>query len=134
MKKHKLPLKFFAPQYWGTWIALALLRFFSTFPYSWLLRFSNISGNLLLRFAHRRRLVIETNINLCFPEKTAEERQQLVRQAFISTFMAIFEIAISWWGKKELIKKLHTLDGIEHLHQGAQDRPDCQQNAGDFPL
>jgi KDO2-lipid IV(A) lauroyltransferase len=42
-----------------------------------------------------------------------------VQQAFISTVMAIFEISISWWGKKERIRALHTLDSIEHLHNAA---------------
>lgn len=119
MKKRKLPLKFYAPKYWGTWIGLGFLRLLSYLPYSWLFKLSKVLGNTLLRFAHRRRHIIETNINLCFPEKTSAEKEQLVRDAFISTFMAIFEIAISWWGNFAQIKNLHTLDGIEHLHNAA---------------
>lgn len=120
MKKDKLPLKFYAAKYWGTWFALAVLRFFSFFSYSFLLKLSHVLGRLIFPLAKRRRHIIETNIALCFPEKTASEKKQLARDAFISTIMAIFEISITWWGKKEQILALHTVEGIEHLNKASE--------------
>lgn len=117
MNKKSIPLKFYAPKYWGTWAALAFLRFFSFIPYGGLLWLSNFLGKLFFRSAKRRRRVIETNINLCFPDKSPEERKQLARDAFVSTIMAVFEISISWWGNKEKILSLHNVDGLEHLNK-----------------
>lgn len=115
MNKTRLPSKFLAPKYWGTWIGIGFIRFFAFFPYSWLCWFSKLIGPPLYYLARRRRHIIETNINLCFPEKSVAERKQLARDAFTSTIMAIFEVAVSWWGKKQQLIDLHDMDGLEHL-------------------
>ena len=115
MKKSRLPLKFLTPQYWPTWFGFGILRLFSLLPYSWLLKISNLLALLFFNLAKRRKHIIETNINLCFPEKNPQEKQKLARDAFASTIMAIFEIAISWWGSKKKIKKLHTVEGFDYL-------------------
>lgn len=117
MKKNRVPLKFYAPKYWGSWLAVGLLRSFAFIPYVGLVKLSNILSKLLYPLAKRRRYIIQTNINLCFPEKSEAERDQLARDAFTSTIMAIFEISFSWWGNKDQIKELHTVDGIEHLNK-----------------
>lgn len=117
MNNKRIPLKFYAPQYWGTWLALGLLRSFSLLPYGGLVKLSNVLSKLIFPLAKRRRHIIKTNIDLCFPEKTVAERKRLVRDAFTSTIMAIFEISFSWWANKEQIKDLHTVDGIEHLNK-----------------
>lgn len=115
MKKPHLHIKLFAPKYWGTWAGLALLRFFSVLPYNWIKKISTFLGKLLFKFAKKRKHIIETNINLCFPEKTPAERQALSLKAFISTVTALFEVPISWWGSKNKIARLHQVEGMEHL-------------------
>ena len=120
MKKRKLPLKFYAPKYWGTWTGLALLRLLSLLPYNWMKAASHFLGKSLYPLAKRRTHIIETNIRLCFPELSAQEQHELALKAFISSIMAMFEIALSWWGSQKRIIRLHEVDGMEHLEKAAQ--------------
>lgn len=115
MKIFGMPLNLFSPGNWGTWIGISLIRIFTLLPYSWMMNISTVLGTLLFPLAKRRKHIIETNINLCFPDKTTEEKKQMARKAFISTFMALFEISLSWWGSKNRIEKLHRVEGMENL-------------------
>ncbi len=117
MKKPGIPLKLFAAKHWGTWFGLLLLRVFSILPYSWMKKTSSVLGYLFFNLAKTRKRIIETNIELCFPEKTVAERKKLSRDAFISTIMAVFELSISWWGTKNKLSQLHQVEGMQHLQQ-----------------
>ena len=116
MDNSKLPLKLYAPKYWGAWLGIAILRAFSFLSYSSMLRLSRFLGTVFFSLAKRRRHIIDTNIKLCFPEKSEEQQQQLALDVFISSIMAIFETSLSWWGKREKIMALHKIEGIEHLN------------------
>lgn len=120
MKKPTLELKLFHPKHWGIWLGLILLRFFSILPYSWMKKLSAILSYAFYNLARRRTHIIETNINLCFPEKTDNERKVLCRKAFTSTIMAIFELSLSWWGTKQQLSQLHKVEGMEHLNKALE--------------
>ena len=115
MSKAGIPLKLFAPKYWGTWFVLFIFRCFSFLPHSWMKKLSVILGNTFYNVAKKRTHIIETNIKLCFPEKTQAEQQELSHKAFISTIMAIFETSLTWWGSRKRFMKLHKVAGMEHL-------------------
>ena len=115
MKKSNIPLNLFAPKHWGSWFGIFLLRLFSFLPHSWMKSLSVILGNAFYNLAKKRTHIIETNINLCFPDKTPEEKLDISRKAFISTIMAIFDTALTWWGTKKRFMRLHKVAGMEHL-------------------
>jgi len=115
MKKTSIPLNLFAPKHWGTWFGIFILRCFSFLPHSWMKKLSVILGNTFYNVAKKRTHIIETNIKLCFPEKTQAEQQELSHKAFISTVMAIFETSLTWWGSRKRFMKLHKVAGMEHL-------------------
>lgn len=115
MNKPQFKLSFLSVKYWPTWLGLFLLRLLSFLPFSWMKKLSSLLGTLFFPLAKKRKHIIETNIRLCFPEKTSEAQKQLARDAFISTIMAIFEIAIAWWSPKKRIQQLHQVDGLEHF-------------------
>ena len=116
MNKPRIPLSFFLPKYWAVWFGLFLLRFFAIFPYSWLKNLSRLLGNAFYPLTKRRKHIIDTNIKLCFPDKTAAEQKELSRKVFISSIMAVFETALSWWGSKNTLARLHRVEGLEHLN------------------
>lgn len=119
MKKDRIPLTFYAPQFWPSWFGLALLRSLSLLPYSGMVKLSTFLGNTFFYLAKRRRHIIETNIDLCFPDKTVAEKKALSLQVFISSIMAVFETALAWWGSTNKIPQLHNVDGMENLEQAA---------------
>jgi len=80
-------------------------------------------GRLSYRLAGRRRHICEVNIALCFPEMTADERQQLVRQTFESNGMGIMEIGLSWYRHPSEFMDRVEVYGLENLENAhAQGR------------
>lgn len=68
----------FSPRYWPTWLALAVLRFFEPLPYglqAWLGR--NL-GRLLFLLPTGFKRIARRNIELCYPQMDARERESLL--------------------------------------------------------
>lgn len=78
-------------------------------------------GELLYTVLHSRRKISCINLEIAFPELTAEELESLNRQHFISLGQGVFEAALGWWGSDAQIKKLSHVEGIEHLHDALKD-------------
>ncbi|MHA6494628.1 lipid A biosynthesis lauroyl acyltransferase [Pseudomonas borbori] len=112
---------FLHPRYWLLWLGLGLLRLLSLLPYRVLMRLGRGLGWLMYRLARRRRKIAARNLQLCFPEMTALERKHLLRENFASTGMTFFEMAISWWWPAARLRKLGTVEGLEHLRQAEME-------------
>lgn len=108
---------FLHPRYWPTWFLLACMRICALLPYSWLLFLGNALGDLLRCALPERRRIVATNLELCFPEKSAQERAELAKRCFRSTGIAVMETALTWWGAESRLRKLYTLEGFKHLEQ-----------------
>ena len=110
-----MTLSLLHPRYWPTWLALATLRVFEPLPYPllvWLGRqIGNVAACLPLRFVR----IARRNLELCFPERPAREREALLREHFRSVGIGVFETAISWWSSDARILRLTRLEGEEHL-------------------
>lgn len=103
------------PLYWPLWLIIGLLRLSVYLPYRAQLFIGRGIGKLIYATAKRRRVITEINIDKCFPEKSAEERAQLVRDHFTALGIATFEIANCWWASDRKLKKLVTFEGLGHL-------------------
>lgn len=116
MKKNNFNIKpFLKPKHWPTWIGLAFLRSCTLLPYRaqmWLGRFIGYISYFLIP---RRRHIVETNIQLAFPDLNADEQKQLVKKTFKSTGMGVFETAMAWWGSQHRLESMVNIKGIEHL-------------------
>ena len=112
---------FLHPRFWLLWLGLGLLWLVTLLPYSVLLRLGRGLGALMYRLASSRRQIVELNLQLCFPQLSASERQRLVQENFASTGMTFFEMAISWWWPVERLRRLGTVEGVEHLQQAEAD-------------
>lgn len=112
-----MPKSLYHPKHWPTWLGLAILRLFALLPVTWLYFLAKGLGLLGHKFAQRRRQIVETNIALCFPEKTAEQQATLVRENFINTAYGIVEIMLAFWASREYILKHSEVRGLEHLEQ-----------------
>lgn len=109
------------PRFWPLWLGLGLLWLLVQLPYAWLLALGRVVGALMYRFAKERRHIIEVNLQLCFPQMSALERQRLVQANFASMGIAFFEMAMSWWWYKPRLRRLGTIEGLQHLQQAAAE-------------
>lgn len=89
-----------------------MLRFFSRLPLPFLQRFGAAVGWLAARLRGNSAYhVVHRNLELCFPEKTPEEIEQLTRANLIATAPVAFEFAKTWGNPTDYsigqIRKVH---------------------------
>lgn len=89
-------------------------------PYRWQLVLGRVIGNLMYLAIPRRRHIAATNIRLCFPELTATQQQQLVKDSFRESGISLFEIGLSWWGNNKQLQPLGQIEGLHHLDVAQQ--------------
>lgn len=114
MQEPHFRLALLHPRYWLTWFCFACLFLLAQLPYRLQIILGIAIGRLSYYLAVRRRSIAERNIALCFPEKTATERQQLVRAHFDSNGVALFEIGMAWFMPFWRLRKRFLVKGFEH--------------------
>ncbi|MDR2309244.1 MAG: lipid A biosynthesis lauroyl acyltransferase [Paucimonas sp.] len=119
MERPRFRPSFLHPRFWGLWLGLGLLWLVVQLPYRVLLGLGRALGAVMYRVAGERRRIAARNLELCFPERSVDERQRLLKENFASTGIAFFEMAMSWWWPKARLARLAHIEGIEHL-QAAQ--------------
>jgi len=121
-EKHK-PLtgyRLIAPRFWPTWLAIGLMRLAIKLPYRLQLGIGRNLGKLFKRFSAYRRTIVRTNLELCFPELTSQERQALEDRFYESLGMTLVETAAGLWAPDSFFEKLGTITGLEHLESARQ--------------
>ena len=94
------------------------------FGFMWLVHFlplkaqagiGSFVGAVLFWLIPERRKVTRINLEKCFPQKSAAERERLARAHFRAFCRAFIEQGILWWSPRERIHSLVELQGVEHL-------------------
>jgi KDO2-lipid IV(A) lauroyltransferase len=106
-----------SPRYWLFWSGLNLLRLLVVLPFAWQIRLGRAIGWLLSKPASRRRHIATVNLQLCFPELSAEQRDALLTAHFESLGIGLFETALAAWASDRQIQQLGRVEGLEHLEQ-----------------
>lgn len=107
---------FLHPRYWLLWLWFGFLWSVTRLPYPLVYRIGRGLGLLSLRLLPKRRVIAERNIELCFPEKTLSERDQIVRESFAGGGLTIIESGLLWWPSKNLFDRLE-MKGMEHIER-----------------
>jgi len=94
---------------------MMLIYTISWLPFRVQLTIGRLIGRLALPFSPSRRHIVETNIRLCFPELSQQQRKDLVRKNFESTGIGIMEMSIAWFWPRWRLKRIVQYQGLEHL-------------------
>lgn len=111
---------YLAIKFWPSWFAYFLLRVLIKLPYTIQINIGKFVGTLFYFFAPYRRLIVSTNINLCFPNWPKERKKNIVKQHFQAVGMAIFDTAINWWGDADKLEPYTDFHGIENISEQLQ--------------
>ncbi len=76
-----------------------------------------LTGWLCYYVLRKRRTITETNIRLCFPERTASEQKALIKESFISNGIGLFEAATAWFRNPESLRQLTSVHGYENIEK-----------------
>jgi KDO2-lipid IV(A) lauroyltransferase len=94
--------------------AIALLRLMAPWPLPWVRGLGASVGWLLYRVMGRRRRIALTNLALCFPHLSVDEREALVRRHFVVFVQAWLDRAWLWHGRPELVRSRLRMTGALH--------------------
>lgn len=107
---------FLLPQYWGIWIGIVFLMILAILPWAIQYRLATVLGNVAFKYLKSRRKIAVRNLEVCFPECSAEQVQDKVRQVFIDQMIGIFETLNAWYCP-EWFKNRFSVEGLEHLQK-----------------
>jgi KDO2-lipid IV(A) lauroyltransferase len=78
-------------------------------------RIGSLVGSVFFWLIPERRKVTRINLEKCFPQRSADERERLARAHFRAFCRAFIEQGILWWSGRSRIHSLVDLQGVEHL-------------------
>jgi len=107
--------RFLGPRYWPTWLLLGLMHVAARLPPPWQRRLGRALGGLLRRFKRREYRIAARNLELCFKDLGAAERQALLARHFEAVGMSFVEMGVGWFTPLERLLERVTVSGREHL-------------------
>ena len=97
-----------SPRYIPTWIGMGLLYLINLLPIQLQFFLGKLLGLTLYASGTHRKKIVEINLKLCFPNKTKEERKEMVKEVFNDMGKGLLETGIAWWRSDKFIEKLIT--------------------------
>ena len=106
---------YWQPRYWPTWVGMGLLRLVCLLPHRAALGIGSLIGRLAHAVGGSRRAIIRRNIELCFPDLSAEERDDLAYEHFKALGMCLIEMGLGRWASDKHLSSITTVSGLEHV-------------------
>lgn len=115
-------LSFLAPKYWTTWVGVFLLWLLTFTPSKFRNGLARLLGLLTRQLGKKRYRIAKTNLSLCFPDKTEQQLEQLIRQFFYYQVRVMLDYAFLWFASKKRLRRLYhfkhagELEGLRTLN------------------
>ena len=110
------------PKTWPLWIVLGLLRLMLLLPWSVLMKIGPKMADLVYMFIpQKRRNILTTNLELCFPELSDSEREQLAQQHIHAMGKGVIDLGLAWWASRRRFEPLAHFKGLEHLQKAMNE-------------
>lgn len=110
------------PRFWFLWAGIGLLWLVVQLPYPVIYRLGCALGHLGKKVMKRRVHIAQRNLELCFPQMSDAERQQMVDKNFESVGMGVMETGMAWFWSDKRIKRWVEVTGMDntrmHFQQG----------------
>jgi KDO2-lipid IV(A) lauroyltransferase len=121
MSVERKPLSsFWGPKYWPTWFGMGLLRLVCLLPHRVALMLGRVFGRIAYRIGGSRLAIVRRNIELCFPDLTEKERQDLITKHFDALGMLIIEVGLGRWASDKHLASITTIIGLEHVQAAVE--------------
>ncbi|MCL6269454.1 LpxL/LpxP family Kdo(2)-lipid IV(A) lauroyl/palmitoleoyl acyltransferase [Sansalvadorimonas sp. 2012CJ34-2] len=108
-------LEYLHPRYWPLWSLIGLLFIIGRLPFTWVLTLGRNIGYILMKIGGSRVKVTRRNLELCFPEKSAEEREKLLRKNFEAIGIALLEPGVAWFSSRKRIERISHFIGWSRI-------------------
>ena len=99
---------------------IAVMHLLGRLPLAWVRALGWLLGCVLYALAVPRRRVAQTNLRLCFPDKSEHEIRRLTFQTFVHFAQAWLDRGWLWHGSPEVTRRRLTLSGAVRELQGSE--------------
>ncbi len=106
---------FLHPRHWPVWLGMGLIWLLSLLPVRIRARLGKTIGNSVYRRNHKRRHIVLTNMELCFPGWTQDEREQRARRLFQVMGLSMLDYGQLWFSSHKRLLKQTALLGEEYI-------------------
>lgn len=110
-----LKLEFLKPKYWGVWLFVGFLFICQLLPFKVQWKISKGLAWLAYNLAKGRRHVVQVNVDICFPELNADEKDALVKEIFHENMQGYLDSGTAWFGNYKRFKPTLDVRGKEHF-------------------
>ncbi len=98
------------PKYWATWMGLATLGLIAWLPWALQKSIAHLVSGLLYHLARRRKVITDTNVRHCFPERSEKEQKKLVRDIFYENVLGLFETGMTFFRSYRMLQANVTIE------------------------
>jgi KDO2-lipid IV(A) lauroyltransferase len=102
-----------------TRVLFALMWLVRLLPMRAIAAVGNALGTVLFWLIPERRAVTRINLEKCFPQMPAPERERLARASFRAFCRSFVERGLLWWSSEARLRRLIRVEGAEHLEAHA---------------
>jgi KDO2-lipid IV(A) lauroyltransferase len=102
----------------GSKFGIVVMHFLGRVPLPWLRLLGCLLGWVLYLLAVARRRVAQTNLRLCFPDRSARQIRALTIRTFVHFSQAWLDRGWLWHGSPEVVRQRLRLTGAVHEFQG----------------
>lgn len=103
-------------------LGIGFMRALAHVPFPLVRGFGAVLGRVLYVLALSRRRVVDTNLALCFPDKSEAERRRMARQTFVYVAQSWFDRSWLWHAPEAVVarrlKVVGAADVIEEIAHG----------------
>lgn len=118
------PLGAYAPRFWLSWLIVGLSWLLAKTPARAQSPIARGLAKLCANTGLLRSQIIRRNIERCFPELEAREKDALVEENLYSTVLCLFDLLVMVWGQREDILRRGEIIGEQYLRDAlARDEP-----------
>jgi len=100
------------------------LKFLSFLPLAWNRQLGTLIGRVAWHLSSSLRSITRTNLQLCYPELSAEERETLARESLVETGRALTESAWIWLRSPDTLAKKMRIVAGESIYREALAAPE----------
>jgi len=102
---------YLGPRFWPTWLGFGFLWLMSITPQGLRNGMARWLGGVVMQRTAKRREIVQTNLQWCFPEKSDAEREQMARDYFRYFVQAVLDTGLFWWGSEHRFRRNIVLEG-----------------------
>lgn len=108
--------KLFSPLSIPMWLLFSIMWLIARLNHKTILKIGNFLGAIIYKLFPKRTYIVKTNLELCFPDKTEQEINTLIKEHFQSLIAGTLETAIAWFGSNNNMRKISRIIKVENEH------------------